>query len=244
MTKAAVLLALGALGLAPTPLLARHAPVVVELFTAQGCASCNAADTLIGKLADRADVIALTWPVDYWDYLGWADTFAKPQFTDRQRAYERRLGLRDVYTPQIVVDGAAQVSGDDGAAVTDLVSKAADKPADKGAKRAGAAPQIVFLKAGRVAVGAARRPGAPAEVWLIRYDPKVRDVEVRAGDNRGAKVSETNVVREAIRLGRWSGRAVVFKAPGEDHDDLRAVVIVQQARGGPILAARRRPKAD
>src|SRR5271154_5795969 len=78
-------------------------PVVVELFTSQGCASCVKSGELVGELATRAHVIALTFPVDYWDYLGWQDTFAKPEFTDRQRAYLKTLALRDVYTPEVVV---------------------------------------------------------------------------------------------------------------------------------------------
>ena len=124
-------------------------PVVVELFTAQGCSSCGKANAFVGRLADRPGVIALTWPVDYWDYLGWKDTFAKPEFTDRQRAYDKRFGLRDVYTPQVIVDGAAQASGDKTEAVEALIRAARRAPANP--------PQMKMRADGRVAVGSGRR---------------------------------------------------------------------------------------
>jgi hypothetical protein len=233
MSKAAVLMAIGALGLAPAIALARPPPVVVELFTAQGCASCDAADGLIAKLADQTGVVGLTFAVDYWDYLGWKDTFAQPEFADRQRAYARRLGLQDVYTPQVVVGGAAQVSGDDASAVADLTAKAR--------RAAPPAPRIEFGHAGRIAVGVGRAPRGGAEVWLIRYEPHPKPVEVKAGDNRGAKITEANVVRQAVRLGRWTGRAKVYKTPPADEAGLKALVLVQEADGGPILGAREKP---
>jgi hypothetical protein len=210
--------------------------VVVELFTAQGCASCKQANRLIARLADRPGVIALTWSVDYWDYLGWKDTFAQPPFTARQRAYARRLGPRDVYTPQIVVGGAAQVSGDDTPAVEALV-RAAERP------RRGRPLKVRMTDGGWVTVGAAARlplgvgPRARADVWLVRFDPRPQDVTVTAGDNRGASVVHRDVVRELSRLGPWSGRAESFKAPPASEAGLATAVIVQAAHGGPIIAA-------
>jgi hypothetical protein len=238
MKTAAVLLAMCALCSDPAAGHARRgpahrSPVVVELFTAQGCASCNAADGAIGKLADQDGDIVLTWPVDYWDYLGWKDTFAQPEFTERQRAYERRLSLRDVYTPQVIVQGAAQVSGDDGGAILDLVAKA---------KRTRAlSPEIEFRRGDRIAVGSGRAPGKGCDVWLVRFDPHPKDVEVKAGDNRGARVSETNVVRQVVRLGRWSGRPSLYTAPAADQEGLGEVVLVQQQHDGPIVGARKKP---
>jgi hypothetical protein len=235
MRTAAVLLAMGALVTAPAPALARRAPVVLELFTAQGCVSCNKADDLLAKLAGRSDVIAITWPVDYWDYLGWQDTFAQTDFTERQKAYEHPLGLRDVYTPQVIVNGAAEASGDDAAALDTLIAKARHATAP--------APQIQFTHSGRIAVGSGRRSRPGADVWLIRFDPNTREVEVKAGDNRGARVSETNVVREAVRLGRWDGKPVLFKAPLASQDGLRELVIVQEPHGGRIIGAREKTPA-
>src|ERR1700750_707792 len=111
MRKAALFsLALLALPLASPSGAAAKPPVVLDLYTAQGCASCGEANAHVAKLADKPGVLALTFPVDYWDYLGWADTFAKSDFTDRQKAYVARFSLREPYTPQVVVDGAAQAA--------------------------------------------------------------------------------------------------------------------------------------
>jgi hypothetical protein len=203
--------------------------VVVELFTAQGCASCNQANQLVAKIAKRPDVIALTWSVDYWDYLGWKDTFAQPEFTARQRAYGRRLGPRDVYTPQVVVDGAAQVSGDDADSVEASIHKA-----EHGARQP---PKIRFLPGGRVKVGEATSNQGTADVWLVRYDPHEQGVRVTAGDNRGAVVVHQNVVRQLLRLGTWTGRPKTYKAPPAEEKGLNSVVIVQGVRGGPIFRA-------
>jgi len=204
-------------------------PVVVELFTAQGCASCKEANRLIARIAGRPGVIALTWSVDYWDYLGWKDTFAQPEFTARQRAYGHRLGPRDVYTPQVVVDGAAQVSGDDADGVDSLIRKA-----EHGHRRQS---KIRILTGGRVKVGPATADGGTADVWLVRYDPHEQDVKVTAGDNRGAVVVHQNVVRQLTRLGTWTGRSKTYKAPPAEEKGLDTVVIVQGVRGGPVLGA-------
>ena len=234
MTRAALLLlicaALAAPGLStakPTRAGAAKAPVVVELFTAQGCSSCGKANSFVGALADRPGVIALTWPVDYWDYLGWKDTFARPEFTDRQRAYDHHFGLRDVYTPQLVVDGAAQASGAQAEAVEKLI---------KDARRAPSRPlQVRLLRGDRVAIGSGRAPAGGAEVWLIRYDPRAQDVEVKDGDNRGHTVAHRNVVRQVERLGAWRGHIVQFKLPAASEDGLQTLVLVQGAKGGRIL---------
>jgi hypothetical protein len=210
---------------------AARPPILVELFTAQGCASCGVADSMIGKLAERPNVLALTWSVDYWDYLGWKDTFAKPEFTDRQRAYDKRFGLQDVYTPQVIVGGAAQTSGDSATDVRALVDKALR------AKAAG--PRIRILPSGRVTVGAGDRRAGTFDVWLIRYNPKAQDVEITDGDNRGKTVSGHNVVRELVRLGAWRGAAVTFKAPASAEEGLSSVVIVQGVRGGRIVGLAR-----
>ncbi|HLZ84114.1 MAG TPA: DUF1223 domain-containing protein [Caulobacteraceae bacterium] len=204
-------------------------PVVVELFTAQGCASCKQANRLIARIAGRPGVIALTWSVDYWDYLGWEDTFAQPEFTARQRAYGRRLGPRDVYTPQVVVDGAAQVSGDDADGVEASIRKAEHSHRRQ--------PKIRILAGGRVKVGPASADRGAAEVWLVRYDPHEQDVKVTAGDNRGAVVVHQNVVRQLVRLGTWMGQAKAYKAPAAEEKGLSSVIIVQGVHGGPIFGA-------
>jgi hypothetical protein len=201
--------------------------VVVELFTAQGCSSCGAANAFVDKLADRPGVIALTWSVDYWDYLGWKDTFAKPEFADRQRVYDKRFGLNDVYTPQVVVDGEDQASGDKSAAVETLIRQARLDPVNP--------PDIRMRQDGRIAVGSARRPRGGAEVWLIRYDPREQEVEVRQGDNRGKTVPHRNVVRQVVLLGPWTGHPTIFKPPAASEDGLTTLVVVQGVNGGRIL---------
>jgi hypothetical protein len=204
-------------------------PVVVELFTAQGCSSCAKANAFVARLADRPGVVALTWSVDYWDYLGWKDTFAQPEFADRQRAYDKRFGLRDVYTPQVIVDGAAQASGAQGASVEALIGEA---------RRARLPRPAMELRAdGRIAVGTGARPPGGGEVWLIRFDPRQADVAVTEGDNRGTTVPERNVVRQLARLGAWTGRPVSFKLPPASEEGLATLILVQAGHGGRVLGA-------
>ncbi len=225
-----VVVALGVPGAITAPETAwAKGPVVVELFTAQGCASCKQANQLVARIAGRPGVIALTWSVDYWDYLGWKDTFAQPEFTARQRAYGRRLGPRDVYTPQVVVDGAAQGSGDDADAVEALI-----RQAEHSHRRQ---PKIRILAGGRVKVGQATAGTGAADVWLVRYDPHEQDVKVTAGDNRGAVVVHQNVVRQLIRLGTWAGRPKTYVSPPAEEKNLSSAVIVEGVRGGPIFGA-------
>jgi hypothetical protein len=204
-------------------------PVVVELFTAQGCASCPQANQMLTEIAQRRGVIALTWPVDYWDYLGWSDTFARPEFTTRQRAYVSRLRLKEIYTPEVVVSGRAEapaVERDDVDAVIE---------ADAAKRQRG--PAISFSRQGkRVTVGAGTALRGGVEVWLVRYDPSRRDVRVRTGENAGKTVTHVNVVREASRLGAWTGRTRSYTAPAAA-PGLTTLVLVQGAKGGPILAA-------
>ena len=211
----------------PTP-----APVVVELFTAQGCSDCPEANQLLMKLADDPDVIALTYAVDYWDYLGWKDTFAKPEFAARQRAYRKAMNLRDVYTPQIVVDGRRQLT----AVEEDEVAAAVREEAKKDVWP----PEMMFMGSNRVAVGSGRTPPGGATVWLVRYDADVQEVTIRKGENRGKTIRAGNVVRELKRLGDWRGRPRVYRLPAAGAPDLKTVVLVQADRTGRIVAAGRR----
>ena len=210
---------------------AARQPVVVELFTAQGCGSCGEANDLLGKLADRPGILALTWPVDYWDYLGWTDTFAKPEFAERQKAYVARLALREPYTPQVVVDGRKQAAGRRAADVETLVREAIRQPRNP--------PDIRFVGQRRVDVGSGRPPAGGADVWLVRYDPREQGVAVRSGDNRGQTINHRNVVREVSRLGSWRGRPVAFRYQASE-DGLKTVIIVQTPRGGRVLGLAQR----
>ena len=203
-----------------------QSPVVVELFTSQGCSSCPPANANLRALADRPDVLALSFGVTYWDYLGWKDSFAQPAFTERQRDYEPRLGHSGPFTPQIVVDGRADTVGDVRADIEDLITK----------NRRPAGPSLV-LAPGDVVLGAAQT-GEPAQVWLVRYDPRTIPVPVGRGENAGVTLPHRNVVRTLTLLGEWRGASEHFALPPADAG-LKTAVLVQSGRGGPILAAAR-----
>lgn len=211
-------------------------PVVVELFTAQGCASCPDANDFVDKLSEKPGVIALTLSVDYWDYLGWADTFAKPEFTARQRAYAQRMKLKDVYTPEVVVDGGREAPAVEMGKVEDLIAEAAK------AKRGRTPPLLVMNRAAtRLTVGPGKAPAGGAELFLLRYDPTKHDVRVKGGENNGKTVSQKNVVRELIRLGSWTGKTKHFTLL-EGGKGLKTVVLLQSRRAAPgvIAVARER----
>lgn len=208
---------------------ASRAPVIVELYTAQGCASCTGSGAVMETLAARRDVLPLTFSVDYWDYLGWTDTLARPEFTRRQRAYVARFGLGEPYTPQVVVEGRGQGGALEPEQLDGLIQRAAQ----------GAEGPRINLSATRARVGAGRAPRGGAEVWMVRYDPRPRSVQVRRGDNRGQTVVAINAVRELRRLGTWRGRGLTWALPGASEPGLVTVVIVQAPRGGRILSAAR-----
>ena len=237
--RKATLFSLALLAL-PIPLLAGSAaakpPVVLELYTAQGCASCGEANAHVAKLADKPGVLALTFPVDYWDYLGWADTFAKPDFTDRQKAYVARFALREPYTPQVVVDGAAQAAATKGERVDQLLAASA--------KLKRAPLEVRFTGSAKVYVGAGAAPKGGGEVWLVRYDPREQGVAVKSGENKGQTMVQKNVVRELVRLGAWRGAGKAYRLPAATEEGLKTVVLVQAGHGGRVIgvAEARGPK--
>jgi hypothetical protein len=212
----------------------RHAhgagqPVVVELYTAQGCSNCVKANGVIGDLGADKSVIPLTFSVDLWDYLGWADTLAQPEFTARQRAYAQRLKVREIYTPEIVVQGEAEGLATDRAKTDALIAKAESAP------RHG--PHIRFLRHdARVRISG---PGEGGDVWLIRYDPAPQTVKVKSGETKGQTVTVRNGVRSLKKLGVWRGSLKTYVLPKADDANLKTVILVQTPRGGRILAAAR-----
>lgn len=203
-------------------------PVVIELFTAQGCAGCPEANARVEAIADAPGVIALTYAVDYWDYLGWEDTFARPEFAQRQRAYRRPLKLRAVGTPQVVIDGRRQ------APVTqDGALKAA---VEEEAARRVFPPEIEFRETGdRVGVGSGRAPAGGAEVVAVIYRPGPQSVEIGSGDNRGQTVRQINVVRAVRSLGAWTGRPALYDLPDSLGPDEAVAVLVQARTDRRIL---------
>ena len=207
-------------------------PVVVELFTSQGCSSCPPADALLGELAMRQDIVALSLHVDYWDYIGWKDTFASPITTARQRAYAQALRSRYVYTPQMVIDGQFDVVGSRRNEVRDLIAKAA---------RQGKTLDIRFETedGGRIVIPAGRAPEGGATVWLAVYDG-LQETKVERGENRGRSLRYHHVVRELEELGTWTGEELVIPldlAAAEAAGRAGCAVFVQQGRAGRILGA-------
>ncbi len=229
MAWAALMLAAGPAAAGAAGTSAR--PVVVELFTAQGCAVCLDTNQMVDDLAGRKNVIALTYSVDYLDYLGWQDTFAKPEFTSRQRAYQQRMKLREISTPQVVVNGREEAPGVEADKVRELVGGG-------GVGRTGPTVRLLW-RGSHVRIEAGRVPAGGAEVWLVRYDPTEQEVRVRTGENRGKTVSHRNVVRELKRLGRWTGKMRTYDLPAPTAPGLKTVVMVQGANGGPILSLAR-----
>ncbi len=227
MRKAAFSFILLALAAAASPAAAAKPPTVVELYTAQGCQACGRANAFVGELADRPGVLALTFAVDYWDYLGWPDTFARPGFAERQQAYVRRLGLGEVYTPQVVIDGRWQAAGGKPEQVEEKLAQAA--------RAARNPPDMLLMQNGRLAVGSGPVPKGGGEVWLIRYDPREVEVEVRKGENRGETIKHRNVVREVVHLGSWKGKPSAYRVPAAEEEGLESVFLVQQAKGGRIV---------
>ncbi len=208
-------------------------PVVVELYTSQGCSSCPPADALLGELAKRADVVALSLHVDYWDYIGWKDPYASPTTTQRQRAYAHAMGQHMIYTPQMVIDGRAETVGSHTADVERLIAEAKAHPKLPIAFRRDPSGYYVELPAGQ------NPSPAPATVWLVIYD-KQRETPVDRGENAGANLVDYNVVREWRKLGTWDGMAMKIALDvSEDMEALHdgCAVILQAGDVGPILGA-------
>jgi hypothetical protein len=216
----AALMALGATGAATAQPL-----TVVELFTSQGCSSCPPANANLIKVKDQPGVLALSFNVTYWDYLGWKDTFGREEFTQRQVSYEPPLGHDGPFTPQVVVNGHADVVGAAPGEIEHLIAATA--------KTGG--PSL-SLGDGKVAIGAGAAPGGKADVWLVRYAKGVVQVPVARGENTGRTLPHANVVHGLTKLGSWTGDATAYALPAAP-SGLTTAVLVQSPGGGPILAA-------
>jgi hypothetical protein len=212
---------------------------LVELFTSQGCSSCPPADTLLGELAADPSVVAISVPIDYWDYLGWKDTLSLPGHSQRQRAYARLRGDREVYTPQIVVDGSVHVLGSDRAAVKRAITQTAARNA-----AIMSLPVLVSVESGTltVKIKASDKTRDSGEVWLCPLSRSV-SVAIAHGENDGRTINYSNVVRGWRKLGaytdadgQWDIPLADFKAEGID----AAAVMVQEGshdKPGIILGA-------
>ena len=206
---------------------AQNNPVVVELYTSQGCSSCPPADEMLHDLAGRDGVIALALHVDYWDYIGWADSFADPAYTARQQRYGAAAGHRTIYTPQFIIGGLDHVVGAKAMDVADAIRANAARPS-------GVTLQI-SRSGNRLQISGAAAQRAAMVVQVVRYTPQ-ESVDIHRGENAGERITYANIVNDWRAVGEWDGRApldmqanVAGNAP--------IVVIVQERGPGRILAA-------
>jgi hypothetical protein len=203
-------------------------PTVIELYTSQGCSSCPPADAILADLAKRDGVIALALHVDYWDYIGWKDTFGDPAFTHRQKSYARAAGEKMVYTPQMVVNGTHMIVGVDAAGLVQLL-----KPADEAQTTAMQVERAGNRLTVRVSTSAPLANGAV--VHLVRFIPMAA-VTIKRGENAGRTIDYANVVTSWQDVASWDGRSALkltLDVPGA----LPAAVLVQEPGPGRILAA-------
>ncbi|EEW24091.1 DUF1223 domain-containing protein [Rhodobacter ferrooxidans] len=205
--------------------------VVVELFTSQGCSSCPPADAFLQHLARDPAVIALALHVDYWDYIGWADSFADPRFTERQKAYAHAAGSRTIYTPQMIVEGQDRVEGHQPELVEDLIRSHLAK--------AHQVRMSLSRNGTQVLITATANPPLHDEVrvQLVRYRPE-QSVTIGHGENEGQTLTYSNIVTSWQVVGEWSGTeplSLQTEAAGDDP----VVVILQQDGPADILAAAR-----
>lgn len=201
-------------------------PNVVELYQSQGCSDCPPANAMLNALAGRADVIALSFAVTYWDQLGWKDTFADPAFTARQWEYARANRRGNVATPQFIVNGRTVISG-------------ANRQALEAALRGpGVSGPPMTIAGDKVVIGAGPARQA-ASVWLVRYDPRVRQVGIGRGENGGRTLPHRDIVTGLRKVATWTGKPLSFSPRSYRDPSQRGAILIQQGTGGPIIAARR-----
>ena len=227
----------------PLPASAGEPRAVIELFTSQGCSSCPAADKVLGELSRDPTLVTLSLPIDYWDYLGWKDTLALHGHSNRERAYAGTRGDREVYTPQVVVNGIVHVLGSDKAAIEQAIEQTRQSAAPL------MLPVTIAVTDGKVSVNVSAANGEQrsAEVWLCPITGHAQ-VAIERGENRGHTLAYTNVVRRWVKLGDWNGNAETFSLPMAELADAdfslrdidRVAVIVQSgvaAKPGLMLGA-------
>lgn len=203
-------------------------PVLVELFTSQGCSSCPPADAVLRELAGRSDVLALGFHVDYWDYLGWADPFASPQFTARQQGYAQRQGWQ-VYTPQLVIDGDSALVGSRRSAAEDGIDAA------RKVLRTVPAQIVRDGAALRLTVGKIDVSDAAGEVWLLSFDAE-RSTDIAKGENAGRRIIFPNVVRSLRKLGDWRNQPLDLRETLKSDERGERLALVVQDRLGQVWA--------
>jgi hypothetical protein len=203
-------------------------PAVVELFTSEGCNSCPPAEAYIGELAQRRDVLALAFHVDYWDDLGWRDRFGLPEAVHRQQVYARALMLPSVYTPQVVIDGQHDFVGSDRSSIARAVA----------VNRSGVAVALSVRDGEVLADLSAQEKALPCDVLLIAY---LREAvsPIGRGENAGRTLKEFNIVRDVRNLGRWEGQKQLYRLRVNSlpSDATDAAVLIQPKGQAPIIGA-------
>ncbi len=229
-TGLAAILALGLLALPMRA--AAGVPVLVELFTSQGCSACPPADAYLARLAEREDVIPLSLHVDYWDYLGWRDIFAQRRFTRRQKAYARAAQLKTVYTPQFIIHGRERIAGFHPEEIEAAIARAA------------AAPDPVKItvtrrdETFRITIAPVNgQPLGPCVIQLVRYLPRLT-VTITRGENAGLTLGYANIVADWTRIGEWDGR-LPANATVAVEGDMPMVIVVQRKGPGEVAAVAR-----
>ncbi|HVJ40513.1 MAG TPA: DUF1223 domain-containing protein [Dongiaceae bacterium] len=222
-------------GLAPVPGLTTPTPVVLELFTAEGCGSCLAADANLGDWAGRRSVLVLTYHVDYWDYIGWRDMKADPAFAQRQLGYVTAFGRNMVYTPQLIIGGSDESLGTDRDRLSVILSNSRYIAAMTPLRLLRDPQGHVFADLPMASLS------KPATIWLVSYRRKV-ETDILTGENAGRHVSAINVVRAVRKIGQWAGDAERLPVPidlqaGGDLPADALAVIANQADYGPVIAA-------
>ena len=206
---------------------------VVELYTSQGCSSCPPADTKLGQLAERRDIVALSFHVDYWDYIGWKDRFASPAFTQRQRDYARMMGGRYVYTPQMVIQGQIDAIGSDQGAINRALAKAATLPR--------VPIELNFDKAAkRVTISIPAFQTMENHAVLLAFYDDTHATEIKRGENAGQTLRYHHVVRSIKPIATWRGKSIsvpvdLTKMAGDK--PYACAVLLQSRETGRILGA-------
>lgn len=214
----------------PQTAMAEPAPVLVELFTSQGCSSCPPADQLASQLKSQPGVTVVTFNVDYWDYLGWRDTLAKPEYTKRQTDYAHSRGDMDVYTPQMVINGDSHAVGSNQDTVQKAIASARRRVSNLQLHLSATEKElIVNLPKGEA--------GVEATLWILAVAPVVT-VIIERGENSGKSITYQNVVRNLVPAGMWDGSAATLKLPRKGimtGDSKSCIAVLQKGKVGPVL---------
>ena len=207
---------------------AAERPVVVELFTSQGCSSCPPADAILGELSKQPGLLPLAFHVDYWNRLGWKDPYSSAEATARQRAYAGTLSLSTIYTPQMVIDGRFDAIGSDRRAVARSIADAMKQPVS--------VPMHILRDGGDLRLSIGKAVSGAGSIWVAGYDHR-HTTRIGAGENGGRTLTEFNIVRNFQQIGSWKGSDLALSLPIAKLDGAEAVALLLQSPDGKVLGA-------